>query len=196
MEFMRLPIKVSTADVTDRGWTLQVSSETVEPIPGVSAPCVVHANGPVAALPAHLASGVDEAEKGMKLEIEATFDEEQGRYLLRRLGVMAPAEGEVTGTLLRQIAPLGLVRWLVPRTFTMTLETFGPYVANFVTPEGRPVLDSGSSSTASLKDAAMVYRLAEVVREPPAKAVAESLGLQTRTATNWIVRARKQGLLP
>ncbi|WP_193072451.1 hypothetical protein [Brevibacterium sp. FME37] len=196
MEYMRLPIRVSTTDITERGWSLHVSSESVEPIPGVSAPCVVHANGPVDTLPPHLASGIDETDKGVALEVEATFDEEQGRFLLRRLGVAAPVEGEVTGILLRQIAPLGLVRWLVPHTFTMTLESFGPYVANFVTPDVQPAVEPGVSSKASLRDAAMIYRLAEVVREPPVKAVAESLGLQTRTATNWIVRARKQGLLP
>lgn len=196
MSILSRQIAASTADVTERGWSLEVSPEKVEPIPGASAPAVIQAHGPVDTLPARLADGVDGEGKRAVLEIEAVFDQQQGRYVLRRLAVTAAGGSEVTGTLLRQIAPLSLMRWIVPRTFTMPLATFSASVANFVTPEGRVPQDSGGDSSASLKDAATVYRLAEVVREPPAKAVAEALGLQTRTATNWIVRARKQGLLP
>ena len=41
----------------------------------------------------------------------------------------------------------------------------------------------------------LLYRIAEISGENPAQAVAESIGLKQRTATNWIQRARAAGYL-
>lgn len=43
--------------------------------------------------------------------------------------------------------------------------------------------------------AALAYRVAEITGENPALAVAETLGLKQRTATNWVARAREAGYL-
>lgn len=43
--------------------------------------------------------------------------------------------------------------------------------------------------------AALAYRVAEITGENPALAVAETLGLKQRTATNWVARARDAGYL-
>lgn len=186
----------STADITNRNWSVDVSSATVEPIRGVTAPETVRASGPLWTLPSGVADSVDELDKSAHLELEAVFTPGQAKYTLRHLAVTAPGESEVTGTLLRRIAPLSVMRWVLPRTFEMDFNVFSPHVANFVTPEWYGAhANAEGEQTASVKDAATIYRLAEVVREPPAKAVAEALGLQARTATNWIMRAKKQGLL-
>ena len=42
---------------------------------------------------------------------------------------------------------------------------------------------------------ALIYRIAEISGENPALAVAESIGLKQRTATNWIQRARGAGYM-
>jgi hypothetical protein len=42
---------------------------------------------------------------------------------------------------------------------------------------------------------ALVYRIAEISNENPALAVAETMGLKQRTATNWIARARASGYM-
>lgn len=47
----------------------------------------------------------------------------------------------------------------------------------------------------TLRWVARVYRVAALRSEPPAKSVAERLGLNQRTATRWIARARQEGLL-
>lgn len=41
----------------------------------------------------------------------------------------------------------------------------------------------------------LIYRIAEIAGENPAMAVAESIGLKQRTATNWIQRARAAGYM-
>lgn len=43
--------------------------------------------------------------------------------------------------------------------------------------------------------AALAYRVAEITGENPALAVAETLGMKQRTATNWVIRARDAGYL-
>lgn len=42
---------------------------------------------------------------------------------------------------------------------------------------------------------ALIYRIAEISGENPAQAVADSVGLKQRTATNWIGRARAAGYM-
>jgi len=42
---------------------------------------------------------------------------------------------------------------------------------------------------------ALIYRIAEISGENPAQAVADSIGLKQRTATNWIARARAAGYM-
>lgn len=187
-------ISRSLTPVTDRQWSVEPSEELVELIPGVTASETVKAAGPLRTLPFGLAEDVDESMQDARLEIDASFAPAKAHYILRRLGVTAPEGFEVTGTLLRQVAPLSIMRWIITHTITTDIETTGGYVENFLDPSRRTLVEDWEA-VPSLKEAAIIYRLAEIMREPPAKAVAESLGLQQRTATNWIARAKKQGLL-
>jgi len=182
-------------DLEQRGWRIEPSGETVELTAGVWAPVVVHAAGPLGGVPDGVVDGKGE---GFRLELEARYDAERGSYLLRRFEIIAPDGDEVTGLLLRGIAPLRVMRWVLPRSWYVLPRRTEPspgtpttYAFRFMAPEQER--DDGLAAT--IEDAAMVYRLAEIVREPAAKAVAETLGLQTRTATNWIARAREKGLL-
>src|SRR5699024_7616535 len=189
-------------DLTNRGWTVspeladlpQTQDGAIELSPGVVGPLSVRAEGPFRTVPLGPTADVTEQELGAYIELEARHDQESGCYLLHRLSVTAPSGAEVTGVLLREVAPLRIMRWVLPRTFRIDADRISPHVVGFIAPE-MVGLQPDPTPEPSLADAATVYRLAEIVREPPAKAVADALGLQTRTATNWIARARKQGLL-
>ena len=51
------------------------------------------------------------------------------------------------------------------------------------------------SDTDTMLLTALIYRIAEISGENPAQAVADSIGLKQRTATNWIGRARAAGYM-
>lgn len=168
----------------------------MELIPGVVAPKIVRSAGPLGTLPPGMAGDVTEQEGSAAIDVRAAYDADRRQYLLQHLGVTLEGGGEVTGVLLRKIAPLSIMRWVVPLTFLMEIRTHSRWVMRFANPIGNARnTPTGPDETASLQDAASIYRLAEILREPPAKAVAETLGLQKRTATNWLSRAREQGLL-
>ncbi|MDP5226912.1 MULTISPECIES: hypothetical protein [Arthrobacter] len=197
-----MPITPLT-DLDQRGWMVQPQltwdqklpdgPDAVQLIPGVVGPEWMRAEGPFRTLP-QSAGEAGGADLDVQVALEARFDRDRGCYLLRSLTVEAPDGSEVTGVLLREIAPLRIMRWVLPRTFQVEQDKLSVWVSAFIAPEVAAQA-TDPRPEAALEDAATVYRLAEVVREPPAKAVADALGLQTRTATNWIVRARKQGLL-
>lgn len=186
-------------DLHERGWSLTPvpdlysdklppSVVTVELVPGVVVPAKVVAAGPALDT---------EVSQSLRIELEARFDVWSGTYLLRRLSLIAQDGTEVNGVLLREIAPLRLMRWLLPRTFQVDRQQLSVYVVDYIAPEIREVRDAQGVARLkpTLQDAAMVYNIARAVRDAPAKAVAETLGLQTRTATNWLLRAREAGLL-
>jgi hypothetical protein len=202
-----MPITPMT-DLAERGWSvtpeptwnlhLPEGVDAVEPIPGVVMPIEVRAQGPLQSLPAEAVQGATDSEvEGARVEVEAVYDAKAGRYRLRGLSITASDAGEVTGVLLRRVAPLSILRWVLPRVFDTDDGALTPWVASFVAPEMDTLRESAEQErpAPTIQDAATVYRLAEVVREPPAKAVATALGLQARTATNWIKRAKAQGLL-
>lgn len=202
-------------DLLDRQWDVNPSAQPVDVIPGVTVPRRVTASGPADTVP-----GSEHETHEARLAVEARLDERRGCYLLAGLTVSV-ADDEVTGTLLRTIAPLTILRWVIPRTFRIDHEILSPAVLAFVAPEleeererradeaativegkaelGEPISDDlqreAEQPPPTLEDAVTVHRLAELVREPPGKAVTEALGISRRTATNWITRAREQGLI-
>lgn len=191
-----VPITPET-DIEERGWSIDLGSDSYVVHPGVSAPAIVRAWGPLVNLPGVQASD-SEVRDGSVLEVEAHLDDAGGSYRLYRVTVMAAQGAEVSGTLLRAVAPLSVMRWVLPRTFQLDGDALSDAVVAFVAPEFRqyrPPLGGGKGSSVDVADVGTVYRLASVVRYPPAKAVAETFGLHARTATNWIVRAREANLL-
>ncbi|MGF6821927.1 hypothetical protein M2317_000813 [Microbacterium sp. ZKA21] len=187
-------------------WDGNQSTERLTVPPGISLPAWIEATGPLSRVMdtrslSEATAEALEAEDAL-VRIEASYDATEERYLLRKLELSAPEGREVTGTLLREVAPLRIMRWVLPRTFQprdVGLAT--PAVMRYIYPERRIDLEPrprgaiGPTHTEIL-EVATVYRLAYIVRDAPAKAVADSLGLERRTATNWILRARNAGLLP
>lgn len=59
----------------------------------------------------------------------------------------------------------------------------------------RSFADYAPTNVEALLLTGLLYRMAEISGENPALAVAESIGLKQRTATNWIQRARVAGYM-
>lgn len=187
-------------------WDGTQSKERLTVPPGVSLPAWIEATGPLSrvmdsrSLEEIESDGLD-AEDAL-VRIEASYDDHEQRYLLRKLELTAPEGREISGTLLREVAPLRIMRWVLPRTFKPSEVGLGTSaVMRYIYPERgielepRPRGATGPTHT-EIIEVATIYRLAHIVRDSPAKAVAESMGLERRTATNWIARARDVGLLP
>lgn len=191
-----MPITPET-DLREREWHVDESGALVEVHPGVAIPTCVRAWGPLSGVPSGGVGGSSLDDGGFRLEIEAVYSRPLGHYTLRCFSLTAPEDAEVTGVLLRTITPLGVMRWVLPRTFRLDASALSVSVVDFVAPELKPHRieePAGGSVSIDLTDVGTVYRLATIVRYPPAKAVGETFGLQARTATNWIARARALGL--
>ena len=185
-----MPITPDT-DLRERKWQVDGSPVLINVHPGVAIPRLVRASGPLRNVPS--AVGGSDLDEGFQLEMEAVFSQPLGHYTLRSFSLVAPEDEEVTGVLLRTVTPLGVMRWMLPRTFQLDGSALSVPVVDFVAPEIKPYRNDphqGGSTSIELADVGTVYRLATIVRYPPAKAVAETFGLQARTATNWIARAR------
>lgn len=180
------------SDLDAKGWTVATKG-MIDVLPGAAVPQEVDARGSLDG-----ASGGSVSHSGFELRLQASFDPDLGHYLLREFSVIAPAGEEVTGVLLRAIAPLSVLRWVLPRTFELDRSALTARVANFIAPEMRLLRDPEGNEKKSpviLTDVATVYSLANIVRYPPAKAVAEAFDFPARTASNWIARARAATLI-
>ena len=176
-------------------WQVVGSGALIQVHPGVMIPSIVRAGGPLSGVPSG-EQGDSALREGFYLDIEAAYSQTLGHYTLRSFSLVAPEDEEVTGVLLRTVTPLAVLRWILPRTFQLDASALTVSVTDFVAPElkaQRIEKPNEESAGIALADVGTVYRLATIVRYPPAKAVAETFGLEARTATNWIARARAVG---
>ena len=86
----------------------------------------------------------------------------------------------------KQAIPAAVPSWAINLTWLRSLRSRGG-LKSF--PEFTP------SDSDEMLLTALVYRIAEISGENPAQAVADSIGLKQRTATNWIARARAAGYM-
>lgn len=242
-----MPLQTFPGRLAERGWETSTSEGWVAPLVGVLAARCVRASGPLSAVP-----GVDRGA-GLRVDACARYDVSRAQYRLRRLSIDADREDlaadEVTGARLREVVPLTIMRWVLPRTIQVDPDRLSPTVLSLIAPEefesnfealfaARRELDRLESAEAGgaelglawsdeqetaleeafqrvtrleerepvdrprsgprpseLKDAATVYRLAVMIRERPAQAVATALGLHQPTANNWLKIARREGLI-
>ena len=190
-----VPVTPET-DLRERKWQVDGSSALIEVHPGITIPRLVRAWGPLSGVPSGALRDTA-VDGGFRLDIKAAYSQSLGYYLLRSFSLVASGDQEVTGVLLRTMAPLGVMRWVLPRTFQFDASTLSVPVVDFVAPELKPYrIDkvSANSKRIDLADVGTVHRLATIVRYPPMRAVSETFGFQARTATNWIARARAVGL--
>jgi hypothetical protein len=184
------------ADLSVTRWDGYASPVTVSVSPGLELPIWVKSKGPLSRIEDGADVGTESDGQDAWLNLEAVFDSTQGRYLLSELTLKAPEGEEITGTLLRRIPAQRLLRWVVPRVIRQATDNAAVDAYQFPETGSRPEERAQRGpADEDLRAAATIYRMAEVVSDPPAKAVATAFGLEKRTATNWISKARSRGFL-
>jgi hypothetical protein len=150
----------------------------------------------VAAIPTPL-GGLEPDDEGLaRANFRLEYSEPKGRYEIAAFGIdRRNTPIEITGAFWRTVRVHSIVRpaielalpsWTWPISALRT-----PRVSD--TPAGITRLEARPEDGLLL--AATAYRIAEISNENPALAVAETLRLKQRTATNWIQRARAAGYM-
>jgi hypothetical protein len=172
--------------------TVKTSGASILVPPGISIKPVINATLPV--------SGMDIAAVPRGVAVHAKFrleySADAGHYEVASFGIdRADAPLEVNGAFWRTVRVQSIVRSVIevalPIWTQPIVEMRGARGVriDYRTPDYSPGDPDGHLLTA------VVYRVAEISSENPALAVAETLGLKQRTATNWIQRAREAGYL-
>lgn len=140
--------------------------------------------------------GALEGEQEVRVTFRLEYAESAGCFEVAAFGIdRATMPLEVSGAFLRTvrvhaIARIGILAAIPPWALQL---------AQLRNLHARGGLRSFPEFAPSEEDAllltGLLYRIAEISGENPAQAVAESIGLKQRTATNWIQRARAAGYL-
>ena len=130
------------------------------------------------------------------VSLRLEYSEHSGRFEVASFGIDRRADAyEVSGAFLRTVK----VHAIAKLALAEALPSWGVVILDLLRDrsdaEGRGLPAFKASDEGALMLAAMVYRIAEISGENPAQAVAESLDLKTRTATNWVKRARAEGFM-
>lgn len=169
------------------------SGRSVMVPPGLSLKPIINASIPVA-VGDHVARSEDElAHAEFRLEYSAN----SGRYEIASFGIDRRSTPiEITGALWRTVR--------VHETIRMAIDLALPFWTHPVSML-RAIRSNPENSVDFFADdladddglllAALVYRIGQISNEKPALAVAETLALKQRTATNWIQRARNAGYM-
>lgn len=159
--------------------------------PGISIKPVIDASIPVATSDVGALSEGDLAHANFRLE----YSESSGRYEIAAFGLdRRKAAIEITGALWRTVRVQGIVQTVIDLSLPLWTRPISDLRRDReVGARDIPGLDGGGSDAILLT--AVAYRIADISNENPALAVAETLGLKQRTATNWIQRARADGYL-
>ena len=130
------------------------------------------------------------------VSLRLEYSQRSERFEVASFGIDRRAdEFEVSGAFLRTVK----VQAIAKLALAEALPSWGVVILELLRNHSRaqarglPPFKAGDEGILLLT--AMVYRIAAISGENPAQAVAESLGLKTRTATNWIQRARNAGFM-
>lgn len=159
--------------------------------PGISVKPTIHASIPtdIGAEPVGSEDGSPHAD--FRLE----YSTQTGRYEIAAFGIdRRDAKAEVTGAVWRTVRVHWIIRLAISFGLPMWTWPISDLWAYSKNNELNTLPDfSESRSDDGLLLAALVYRIAQISNDTPALAVAETLHLKQRTATNWIQRAKAAG---
>jgi hypothetical protein len=135
--------------------------------------------------------------------IEAIYSPHAGRYRIVSTAHRATTEtAEITPTVLRQVRLGELLSAAVPYCVTVDFEGKQRTVHDLLATDGRVVPKSLATLAVAAGPTAdtlglvhLIYGVAALAALPPMRAVATELGIPERTATHWITKARRAGLL-
>ena len=159
----------------------------------------------------------EDEQTGLGNTLDVEYDSDEGRYVVREASVRSLAGAEVTGTEMRRVRLAEIVQAASPHcvTFTLDDEVGTPVTAaDVAAAEGRllprwladaltTAADSSRTRDPALTEARearldavqLVYAVAALTGQPPAKAIERELKMTQRTATHWISLARAAGRL-
>jgi len=159
--------------------------------------------------PAFVATAVA-SDIGVETTIHASYSSEAGRYRITGTAHRA-AEGteEISPTVLRQVRLGELLSAAVPYCVVVDYEdallkdvqkrgTVQELLADGgrIVPAKLASIAAKAGPTAdTLELVQLIYGVSALAAQPPMRAVASALGIPERTATHWITKARKAGLL-
>ena len=152
--------------------------------------------------PAFVAVAVDE-ETGIETGLEARYVRDRGRYVVTTI-VNRAVRDDFDDEALRRSAPSPILQAAIPRCIAIDVFGDGQWttVADLSSVEGR--LISRPIAAAVVKRGAtearmdvieIIYGASALAGLPPVKAVQRELGVPHRTASDWIMKARKAGRL-
>ncbi|MDP3209818.1 MAG: hypothetical protein Q8M65_11765 [Rhodoglobus sp.] len=152
--------------------------------------------------PAFQATAVAE-DISVETTIEADYVPAAGGYRVTATAHRAVAPTtEITPTVLRQVRLGEVLSAAVPYCVVVDLDGTPVTVHDLTASEGRilPTWMAATSTKAgptadTLELLQLVYGVAALAAQPPMRAVATEFSIPERTATHWITKARRAGLL-
>ena len=152
--------------------------------------------------PAFRATAVAE-NISVETTIEASYAAEAGRYRVEATAHrVVGGTTEITPSVLRQVRLGELLSAAVPYCVVVDLEGTAVTVHDLTAGDGRILPAWMAAETAkagptpdTLEPVQLVYGVAALAAQPPMRAVATEFGIPERTATHWITKARRAGLL-
>lgn len=153
--------------------------------------------------PGFVALTVDD-DAGIETAIEANYSADHGRYVVTTIVNRAIRQDAFGGEALRHTSTAPILQAAVPRCIAIELYDDGKWttVADLSSVEGRiipkmivdQVVKRGGGE-ARMDTIEIIYGTAALAGLPPVKAVQRELGVPHRTASDWIMKARKAGRL-
>jgi len=149
--------------------------------------------------PAFVASAVND-ETGIETALEAHYRRDEGRYVVTTI-VNKAVRNDFDREALRRAAVSPILQTAVPWCMAIDLEQWVT-VGDLTEGEGRIIPDymareviKRGAGDARMEVIQIIYGAAALAGLPPVKAVQHELQVPHRTASDWIMKARKGGWL-
>ncbi|GAA5096239.1 hypothetical protein GCM10025760_29490 [Microbacterium yannicii] len=152
--------------------------------------------------PGFVASAVDE-ESGIETALEAHYRRDEGRYIVTTV-VNRAVRDEFDSEALRRLSSSAILQAAIPECIAIDVFDNDRWttVANISAVEGRlipewmakEVIKRGQTE-ARMDVIEILYGASALAGLPPVKAVQRELNVPHRTASDWIMKARKAGRL-
>jgi hypothetical protein len=154
--------------------------------------------------PGFIASSVDDST-GIATTIEAQYDEDRGRYVVRSI-LSRAVRDDFDEVKLKHAAPQAILQVAVPHCVALLLDedpnAQWTSVSDLTQGEGAIVPEWMASSVVKrgMKEERwevieILYGIAALADLPPVKLIARELSVPERTASDWIQKARASGRL-
>lgn len=158
--------------------------------------------------PAFVATTTDD-ELGIETSVTARYVREAGRYMMKRVTNSACRDDvEVNYPTVAKVRLLAIVQTAAPRCIFLTLDDEADAKALWIsvdqltTAKGRILAPAVAAEVvkrgggeARMDVVELLYGSAALAGLPPAKLIQHELGIPHRTASQWIIDARKAGRL-